>query len=511
MSKKVEQGQPKRRIGGVLLKILLVLLVLVGIGMAAMYFTAEQALDDVVPDRQEDEYTEERMNVLVVGTDADEKGNGRADSIMVFNVDLQNDRVNVISIPRDSRVEIPGRRNPDKINHSYAYGGIELTKETVSNLLGVPIDYYAVTNFSGFEDIVELLGGVYIDVPKKMKTHTWYGDIDLEPGYQLLDAQQALGFVRYRYDAGGDIARAERQQIFLKAVYNRIISMEDVSKLPQVMTALLDMVDTDLSYMQLAALVDNYKGVDLDTAFAMETLQGAPQMINGGSYWILDEAAVQDAVLRVFYAEPDDLPDADLTKKPGFKPVNLPEKPVADKPADKPVDEPVDDEPVDDEPYTELPEDGEVVGGEVVDGDNTEDNSGYVPTDKPVGGLVDDEPNVPADDNADGDVTDETDEPTADGADNADENEAVVVPEVTPDEPLEPEVSDVPAEAETTVAGTLTITAKSVNVRSGPGLDYEIIASVKDGDVVSKLGKENGWYHIQAGGVTGYVAEYLAK
>ncbi len=517
MSKKVEPGQPKQKIGKLLLIMVLVLAVLVGVGVAAMYFTAEQALDDVVPDRQEDEYTEERMNVLVVGTDADEKGNGRADSIMVFNVDLQNDRVNVVSIPRDSRVEIPGRRNPDKINHSYAYGGIELTKETVSNLLGVPIDYYAVTNFSGFEDIVELLGGVYIDVPKKMKTHTWYGDIDLEPGYQLLDAQQALGFVRYRYDAGGDIARAERQQIFLKAVYNRIISMEDVSKLPQVMTALLDMVDTDLSYMQLAALVDNYKGVDLDTAFAMETLQGAPQTINGGSYWILDEAAVQDAVLRVFYAEPDDLPDADLTKKPGFKPVNLPEKPVADTPADnEPVDEPVDDEPIDDEPPQDGDiADGEVVGGEVIDDDNTEDNSGYVPTDKPVGGLVDGEPSASNDENinekVNGDMTDEAGEPTADGADNADENVAVVTPEVVPDEPLEPEVSDAPAEAEPMVAGNLTITAKSVNVRSGPGLGYSIIASVKDGDVVSKLGKENGWYHIQTGSVTGYVAEYLAK
>ena len=500
MSKNVESGKPKRKIGGIVLKILLVLAVLVGVGVAAMYFTAEQALEQVVPDRQEDEYTEERMNVLVVGTDADENGSGRADSIMVFNVDLQNDRVNVVSIPRDSRVEIPGRKNPDKINHSYAYGGIELTKETVSNLLGVPIDYYAVTNFSGFENIVELLGGVYIDVPKKMKTHTWYGDIDLEPGYQLLDAQQALGFVRYRYDAGGDIARAERQQMFFKAVYSRIVSMEDVSKLPQVITALLGMVDTDLSYVQMMALVNNYKGVDLDTAFTMETLQGAPQTINGGSYWILDEDAVQDAVLRTFYADPDDLPDADLTQKPGFKPVSLPEKPVADTTPSTAQDT------VDDEPVQELPEDEEAADGETTDentGDNSGDDSGYVPSDKPVGGLADDEPSDSADENVD--------EP----ADDEDENVAVVEPEVTPEvepeEPLEPEVSDADVGAEPAAVETLTITAKSVNVRSGPGLDYAIVASVKEGYVVTKLGKENGWYHIQTGGVTGYVAEYLAK
>ena len=83
----------------------------------------------------------------------------------------------------------------------------------------MPIDYYAVTNFAGFEDIVETVGGVYIDVPIRMRTHTWYGDIDLQPGYQLLDAKQALGFVRYRYDAGGDISRGKRQQQFLKAVF----------------------------------------------------------------------------------------------------------------------------------------------------------------------------------------------------------------------------------------------------------------------------------------------------
>ena len=512
MSKNVESGKPKRKIGGLVLKILLVLAVLVGVGVAAMYFTAEQALEQVVPDRQEDEYTEERMNVLVVGTDADENGSGRADSIMVFNVDLQNDRVNVVSIPRDSRVEIPGRNNPDKINHSYAYGGIELTKETVSNLLGVPIDYYAVTNFSGFENIVELLGGVYIDVPKKMHTHTWYGDIDLEPGYQLLDAQQALGFVRYRYDAGGDIARAERQQIFLKAVYNRIVSMEDATKLPQVITALLGMVDTDLSYVQMMALVNNYKGVDLDTAFTMETLQGIPQTINGGSYWILDEDAVQDAVLRTFYADLGDLPDTDLTQKPGFKPVSLPEKPVADTTQNIAQDD------VDDESVQELPEDKEAADGETTDenigdvtgndngentGDKIWDNTGYVPTDKMVGGLAYDEPSVPADDNSD--------EPV----ENEDENVAVVklevTPEVTPEEPLESEVSDTDVAVEPTAVETLTITAKSVNVRSGPGLDYEIIASVKEGYVVTKLGKENGWYYIQTGGVTGYVAEYLAK
>lgn len=306
---KVAEKPPKKG-SGRLLKVIIVLLLIVAAALTGLHFYGQHMLDEIVPDRQETKYLDDRINILVVGTDADENNNGRADSIMVFNVDLKNDQVNVLSIPRDSRVDIPGRQYKTKINHSYAYGGIDLTKETVSQLLGVPIDYYATTNFAGFEDIVEILDGVYIDVPRRMKTHTWYGDIDLEPGYQLLDAEQALGFVRYRYDAGGDIARAERQQLFLKAVYERVRSMDVATKLPQVMDKVLEMVDTDLSAVQLLALVNHFKDVDLETSFVNETVAGHSEMLDA-SYWIIDEEAMQDAVQRLFYDEPNRDADAD--------------------------------------------------------------------------------------------------------------------------------------------------------------------------------------------------------
>lgn len=311
--KKAEKAAERPKKKGGLLKLLVLLLLIVAIALTGTYLYGQYAFRELVPDRQETKYLDDRVNILVVGTDADEGGTGRADSIMVFNVDLKNDRVNVLSIPRDSRVDVPGRKYQTKINHSYAYGGIELTKETVSNLLGVPIDYYATTNFAGFEDIVEILDGVYIDVPRRMKTHTWYGDIDLEPGYQLLDAEQALGFVRYRYDAGGDIARAERQQLFLKAVYERVRTMDVATKLPQVMDKVMEMVDTDLTAVQLLALVNHFKDVDLDTAFVNETVAGHSQMLDA-SYWIIDEEAMQDAVQRLFFDDPTDEPtdsDAD--------------------------------------------------------------------------------------------------------------------------------------------------------------------------------------------------------
>lgn len=307
MAKKKERAKAEKpqKKGGGLLKAVIAILVVLAVGLSAAYLYGQYSFREIVPDRQESKYLDDRVNILVVGTDADEKGNGRADSIMVFNVDLKNEHVNVLSIPRDSRVDIPGRKYQTKINHSYAYGGIELTKETVENLLGVPIDYYATTNFAGFEDIVEILDGVYIDVPRRMKTHTWYGDIDLQPGYQLLDAEQALGFVRYRYDAGGDIARAERQQLFLKAVYERVRTMDVATKLPQVMNKVLEMVDTDLTAVQLLSLVNHFKDVDLETSFVNETLGGHSQTIDA-SYWIIDEEAMQETVQRLFYDEPSE-------------------------------------------------------------------------------------------------------------------------------------------------------------------------------------------------------------
>lgn len=299
---------------GIILKIIILFLIVLAAALIALEVCSQQTIQEIVPEREEEDmpYLKDRINILVVGSDA-EKGNaGRADSIMVFNIDLKNDRVNVLSIPRDSRVDVPGHKYKTKINHSFAYGGIDLTKRTVSRLLGVPIDYYAVTNFAGFEDIVETLGGVYIDVPKRMKTHTRYGDIDLEPGYQLLNAEDALGFVRYRYDAGGDIARAERQQLFLKALYQRVLSFDSVTKLPQIISQIMDMVDTDLTFVQLAALVDHFKGVDLDSAFTNETLAGYSQMLDA-SYWIIDEDAMRETVKRLFFDDysPDTEPDGE--------------------------------------------------------------------------------------------------------------------------------------------------------------------------------------------------------
>ena len=135
-------AKPKRKWGSLLLKIVIILLVVLAGVLIAFHIMSERAIQEIVPDRTATDYLDDRVNILVLGTDAEDGVHGRADSIMVFNVDLVNYRVNVLSIPRDSRVDIPGYQNKTKINHSFAYGGVDLTRQTVSELLGVPIDYW---------------------------------------------------------------------------------------------------------------------------------------------------------------------------------------------------------------------------------------------------------------------------------------------------------------------------------------------------------------------------------
>lgn len=293
------------------LKVVIILLLVIAAGLIGLQIASQLAIQDIVPERTTDnDYFSDRINVLVLGTDTDDPEEGRSDSIMVFNIDLKNKMVNVLSIPRDSRVSVPGYRNQTKINHAYAYGGIDLTKQTVEDLLGIPIDYYAVTSFDGFEGIVDTLGGIYVDVPIRMKTNKG-GGIDLQPGYQLLDGHQLLGFVRYRGDAGGDIARAGRQQLALKLIYQELTDPANVTKLPAVITQLMDMVSTDLTYNELLALINHFKHVDLATAFHNETLGGGSQTIDGVSYWLLDDEQMADAVQRLFFDEPGDNGGAD--------------------------------------------------------------------------------------------------------------------------------------------------------------------------------------------------------
>jgi len=240
------------------------------------------------------------VSILLVGVDKSE-GRGLADTLMVCVVQPKTGEVGVLSIPRDSRVELPGV-GIRRINAAHSFGGMPLTIETVELLLGLPLDYYVEMNVAGTVELVDAIGGVDIEVERRMYYRDRSQDllIDLQPGFQRLDGEQAMEYVRFRHDATGDLGRVARQREFLRAVAGRLLAPEMVSRIPRLIDVFLDNVDTNMSPKELVSLkkVLEDSGVE---GIRMETLPGQPRIIGGQSMIELDAAPVQRAVNRVLW------------------------------------------------------------------------------------------------------------------------------------------------------------------------------------------------------------------
>ena len=239
-----------------------------------------------------------RLNLLLVGADQREKEASRADTIIVSFINQETSEVNLLSIPRDTRVKVPGH-GTTKINHAHAYGGPALLKQTVEDFLGVHVDYYAEVNFQGFENIVDILGGLEMDVEERM--YYPQENIDLQSGPQKLNGYDALAYVRWRGDGTGDIGRIERQQKFLKATASEALSFVTIFKLPKLVDQAAENVRTDLPPGMLLPLAKTMTKVELST-IKSATLPGSPTWIDNVSYWQSDDAATA-ALLDQFYPQ----------------------------------------------------------------------------------------------------------------------------------------------------------------------------------------------------------------
>lgn len=237
------------------------------------------------------------LNVLVLGIDQLKNEPARADSIIVMSLNKDTGEVAMISIPRDARVEIPGR-GQDKINHAMAYKGeIALMKRTVESLLGVPIHHYVYTNFAGFIKIVDVLGGVTINVERRMVYQDIYYPIRLQPGVQRLTGELALGYVRFRGDSQGDFGRMQRQQEFLKAIAKEVLQVRTVLRLPQLLEQAARHLRTDMTIPQLLSFSRTASGMNMDEVVTV-TLQGRNINVNGVAYVALDMEHLEETVER---------------------------------------------------------------------------------------------------------------------------------------------------------------------------------------------------------------------
>ena len=173
----------------------------------------------------------DRLNVLLLGIDYnhDDKGiiytkGARSDTMMVVSLSRDAKFLNVVSIPRDTRVYIGEGYGYEKINSAYSYGGVEQAKKTASEFLGVPIQHHVVVKVSGAKDLIDALGGLAIDVEKDMDWDDNWGNlhIHLKKGPQLLNGEQAVGYARFRMDEEGDRGRIRRQQQVIRVLGNKV-------------------------------------------------------------------------------------------------------------------------------------------------------------------------------------------------------------------------------------------------------------------------------------------------
>jgi polyisoprenyl-teichoic acid--peptidoglycan teichoic acid transferase len=240
-----------------------------------------------------DEVLNKRINVLLLGIDdGDSEDFGkdapkRTDAMMVVSFDTEHNEVSILSIPRDTRVSIPGHRAPDKINAAYAYGGIKLAKQTVANLLQIPIHYYILANWQGFIQIMDILGGVDLYVDHNMNYEDPYANlkIHLQQGFQHLDGEKAGEYVRFRHDELGDIGRVQRQQKFFKALAGEFFSVGNVVKLPSIAGALEKNVETDMDTLTMIRAANSFKLFGGERVQS-EMIYGDFKTIDGLSYWV---------------------------------------------------------------------------------------------------------------------------------------------------------------------------------------------------------------------------------
>ena len=232
------------------------------------------------------------FSVLLLGTDTGGLGRtekrGRTDTIIVATINPSDKSVKMLSIPRDTRTEIIGRGTVDKINHAHAFGGVEMTINTVQNFLNIPIDHYVLVNLNGFETMVDALGGVTVDNALAFSQDGF----DFPVGTVSLDGEQALAYARMRYeDPEGDFGRNRRQRNLVTAAAKKALSMEGLLNYQSILDSLKDNMQTDLTLQDMTKLVLGYRQC-AESITQYDTLAGEGKKIDGVWYWLPNEEAV---------------------------------------------------------------------------------------------------------------------------------------------------------------------------------------------------------------------------
>lgn len=231
------------------------------------------------------------FSILLLGVDQRDNEPARSDTLIYAVVRPEDSRVLLISIPRDTYVEIVGKDRMDKINHAYVFGGAKMSKDSVAEFLGQPVDYYAAINFEGLRQVVDELGGIELPIEKDIvNKHKDHEKFTIKAGKPLYDGQEALNFVRYREDS--DFNRTVRHQVFLNALVDRMLKLDQIGKIPSLIDMLGSNFKTD---MTPASIIELSKKMLTNQAPQISgfTIMGEGMRKNGVYYIEANEEDVQ--------------------------------------------------------------------------------------------------------------------------------------------------------------------------------------------------------------------------
>ena len=240
---------------------------------------------------------EDSISILIMGVDdsqeRDFKEATRTDALILATFNINDKSVKMVSIPRDSYVYIPDKKKRDKITHAHVYGGTEGTIETVEELFDIPVDYFFKLNFNAFIDVVDALGGIMVDVPitvTEMDSNDRVGAIHLKKGLQELDGEEALALARTR-KIDNDIERGKRQQLIVKAIIDKAVSVGSITKYGNVMESMGNNLTTNMDFGEMLGLFDYaLAGLNIESL----GLEGKDDSIDGTYYYQLSDSSTED-------------------------------------------------------------------------------------------------------------------------------------------------------------------------------------------------------------------------
>lgn len=282
-----------KKIFAIIFGIILVLfLAVVGMG-AKLYWDVSKSMDKTYETVERSKKSQVNLNnkepfsVLLLGIDTGDDGRveqGRSDTTIVATVNPRDKQTTLVSLARDTYVDIPGQGKQDKLNHAYAFGGASLAMDTVENYLNIPINHYVSINMAGLKELVNAVGGIEVN-----NNLTFSQDgYDFTIGKISLDGEQALSYSRMRYeDPNGDYGRQERQRKVIEGIVQKVLSLNSVSNYQEILTAVSYNMKTDLSFDDMKKIALDYR-----SAFGkvkQDQLQGTGFMQDGVSYQRVDE------------------------------------------------------------------------------------------------------------------------------------------------------------------------------------------------------------------------------